>query len=424
MDGYVRRVVDDELDELITALPAIALEGAKAVGKTASAARRARTMRRLDDPEQLALAEADPSAALAGAPPVLLDEWQRLPTLWDRVRRAVDEGAAPGAFLLAGSAAPLTAPAHSGAGRISTLRMRPLSLAERGLIAPTVSLERLLRGGRPAVAGRSPLGLEDYAAEVVRSGYPGMRRLRGRALRAQLDGYLQRLAERDFEEIGRRVRAPQTLRRWMTAYAAATGTSASYETIRDAATGGEGQKPARTTTGPYRDALERLFVIEPLPAWLPTRNRLARLSAGPVHHMVDPALAARLLGLDADGLLEGRTAGPPVPRRGPVIGALFQSLVTQSVRVYAQRAEARVAHLRLHSGAREVDLIVERGDGRIVAIEVKLAQAVGDDDVRHLRWLAQQVGADMLDAVVVTTGTEAYRRRDGIAVVPAALLGP
>ncbi|WP_217913460.1 ATP-binding protein [Miltoncostaea marina] len=424
MDDYVRRVVDDELDELITALPAIALEGAKAVGKTESAARRARTVRRLDDPEQLAIAEADPSAALAGAAPVLLDEWQRAPFLWDRVRRAVDEGAPPGGFLLAGSAAPLTAPAHSGAGRIATLRMRPLSLAERALATPTVSLERLLRGDRPDVAGQSPVGLEDYASAIVRSGFPGMRGLSGRALRAQLDGYLQRLAERDFEEIGHRVRSPHILRRWMTAYAAASGTSASYEAIRDAATGGEGQKPAKTTTGPYREALERLFIVEPLPAWLPSRNRLARLSAGPVHHLVDPALAARLLGLDVDGLLEGRPAGPPLPRRGPLIGALFQSLVTQSVRVYAQRAEARVAHLRLHSGAREVDLIVERADGRIVAIEVKLARAVGDDDVRHLHWLAQQVGPDLLDAVVVTTGTEAYRRRDGVAVVPAALLGP
>jgi predicted AAA+ superfamily ATPase len=169
--------------------------------------------------------------------------------------------------------------------------------------------------------------------------------------------------------------------------------------------------------------LERLWILDPVPAWLPTRNRLARLSSPPKHHLADPALAARLLGVDATALLQARPAGPQVPHEGTLLGTLFESLVTLCVRVYAQGAEARIAHLRTWSGDREVDLIVERGR-KILAIEVKLGQVPNDRDVRHLLWLQKELGDDMVDAVVITTGQAAYRRPDGIAVIPAALLGP
>jgi predicted AAA+ superfamily ATPase len=421
---YRSRVVDAELSELMASLPALALEGAKGVGKTATASRRAATIQQLDEPARRSVALADPARLLAGTPPVLLDEWQRVPETWDLVRRAVDDGAPPGQFLLTGSASPLPPPTHSGAGRIVTVRMRPLSLAERGTGDPLVSLRDLLSGTRPAVGGHTSVKLEHYVEEIVGSGFPGLRDLSGRALRAQLDGYLARIVDRDVEDVGRPVRNPAALQRWMTAYAAASSTTATFERIRDAATSGEGEKPAKTTTIPYRDALERLWIVDPVPAWLPTRNRIARLSAPPKHQLVDPALAARLLGVDAGSLLESAPAGPPMPRDGTLLGALFESLATLSVRVYAQQAEATVRHLRTARGEREIDLIVERPDGRVVAIEVKLARDVSDGDVRHLRWLQGKLGDDLLDALVLTTGAEAYRRRDGIAVVPASLLGP
>lgn len=144
----------------------------------------------------------------------------------------------------------------------------------------------------------------------------------------------------------------------------------------------------------------------------------------PKHQLADPSLAARLLGVDADTLLSGASAGPPIQRDGTLLGGLFESLVTLSTRVYAQLAEAAVKHLRTAGGEHEIDLIVERADGRVVAIEVKLARDVGTDDLRHLKWLSDRIGGGLLDAVVVTTGQDAYRRQDGIAVIPAALLGP
>src|SRR4051812_26980535 len=144
MREYVARVVDAELDELMTGLPAIALEGPKGVGKTETAVRRAKTGFTLDDTAQRALIAAEPGRLDRATPPVLVDEWQLHPEVWDLVRRSVDREAAPGRFLLTGSATPTTAPTHSGAGRIVRLRMRPMTLPERGIAQPTVSLRALL----------------------------------------------------------------------------------------------------------------------------------------------------------------------------------------------------------------------------------------------------------------------------------------
>lgn len=421
---YRRRILDEELDELAGALPAIAVEGAKGVGKTATASQRATTLYQLDDPDQRAIAEADLDRLLSAPAPVLIDEWQHLPPVWDKVRRAVDAGAPPGRFLLTGSASPKDTGAHSGGGRIVSLRMRPLSLAERLPGSATVSLGKLLAGGRPSVSGRTPVGLGDYTDEILRSGFPGLRGLTGRPLRAQLDGYVQRVVDRDFPELGHPVRNPSALRRWMTGFAAATSTTTSFEKIRSASTSGHETMPARTTVQPYRDVLERLFILDEVPGWKPSRNHIAQLALPPKHHLADPALAARLLGVTARDLLDGKAPGPTVPRDGTLLGALFESLVTLSVRVYAQVSEARIGHLRTHRGDHEVDVIVERDDGRVLAIEVKLGKVPSEDSVRHLTWLSRQIGDDLLDSIVITTGEEAYRRSDGLAVIPASLLGP
>lgn len=421
--AYLPRIADEELNELLAGLPAIAIEGPRAVGKTATAERRAATVYRLDDDDVRTVAEADSLRLISGEKPILIDEWQRLPSSFDRVRRAVDDGAEPASFLLTGSAAPTNPPTHTGAGRIVRVRLRPMTLAERGIGSPTVSLAELLEGKRPRVEGQTEVDLERYVEEILASGFPGIRRLSPSLREAQLDGYLDHIVDRDFEELDHKLRGPATLRRWMAAYAAATSTTASFEKIREAAAGDRGDAPARATALPYRDVLERLWILDPVQPWLPTLNRFKRLTAPFKHNLADPALAARLLGVDASVLLRGGRAGPSVPRDGTLLGALFESLVALCVRVYAQRAAARTAHLRTWGGEHEVDLIVERGQA-VVAIEVKLGQVADDHDVHHLLWLRDKLGDQLADAVVITTGREAYRRRDGIAVVPASLLGP
>lgn len=422
---YTPRIVDTQLDRLLGGVAAVAIEGPKAVGKTATARRRVASAVSLDDEREAALLRDDPVRLDRLTKPLLIDEWQHVPQVWDRVRHAVDEGAAPGTFLLAGSTFPSEAPKHSGAGRIVTLRMRPLSLAERHLAAPTVSLSAALSGTSGSVAGESTVTLDDYAREITASGFPGIRRLPDEVRGDVLAGYLDAVVDRDFADAGRPVRRPGTLKAWLTAYAAATATPTGYNVILDAATPGLPDKPSRATTVAYREILARMWLLEELPAWIGSRNLVAALKQSPKHHLADPALAAKLLGVTPRSLL--RTPDPgavSIPREGTLLGALFESLVTQSVRVYADACGAAVSHLRTQRGDHEVDIIVTGTDGAVVALEVKLGQVPDDRDVRHLLWLRERLGDDLADAAVITTGPAAYRRPDGIAVIPAALLAP
>jgi len=421
MDSYRRRVLDSELDELLPDLSAIAIEGPKGVGKTATAIQRASTVFRMDTAQDVELLTASP-ALLATAPgPVLIDEWQRRPETWDLVRRAVDDGAVGGRFLLTGSATPKGAAIHSGAGRIDTLRMRPLSFAERGIESPTVSLLQLFQG-ETGVGGQTPIALPDYVSEIVSSGFPGIRPLPPRARRQRLDGYIQRVVEHEVVDQGVVGRAPARLRAWMAAYAAATASTASNTAIGRAASPGDGDLPARSTVERYHDALTQLWLLDPVPAWLPG-NDFARLALTPKHFLADPALAARLLDLDEERLIRAET-----PMLGPkdrtALGSLFEALVGLSLQTYAQAAEATLHHLRTRDGGREIDFIVHRNDGRNLAFEVKLSDAPSDHDVRHLLWLKKEMGDSLMDVAVVNTGRDAYRRRDGVAVIPLALLGP
>lgn len=421
---YVPRLVDKQLRRLLADVPAVAVDGPRAVGKSSTAAQFAQSVINLDQPDERELTSADRARLTRLPSPVLIDEWQLLPPVWDQVRRAVDAGAAAGSFILAGSSSPVQRPTHSGAGRIVRLRMRPMSLAERQLVAPSVSLAALLTGTRGNVTDESPITLEQYANEITMTGFPGIRKVPERSRRDVIDGYLASIVDRDFAEAGSPVRRPSALRAWLRSYASATSSNASYTRILDVATPGEGEKPAKATTIAYRDTLQRMWLVDELPAWA-GHTHLTGLTGAPKHHLADPGLAARLLGVNASGLLdETNPDRSSMPRVGTLVGALFESLATLCVRVYAQACNSTVSHLRTANGAHEIDLIVESDDGRVLPIEVKLAGTVNDDDVKHLHWLRRRLGSEVLDAVVITTGKAAYRRGDGVAVVPLALLGP
>lgn len=422
--GYLRRIIDTELDDLFPQVPAIAIDGPKAVGKTTTAEQRVHGLLRLDSRANRTAVEADPELVRGRLRPLLIDEWQKVPEVWDVVRRVADENPTGGQFLLVGSAAPAPgATSHSGAGRIGRLRMRPMTLSERGVAQPEVSLGALLTGQRPPIEGHCELRLADYAEEIVASGFPGLRGLSARALRFQLDSYLRNAVDRDVPEQGLAVRKPEAMLAWLRAYAAATASTASYSSLLDATTPGQADKPARSTSIAYRDVLTQLWLLDPVPAWVPSGHPLTRLGQTPKHHLADPALAARLLGTNVAALLDGE--GQPLgPQAGTMLGHLFESLVTLCVRVPAQAADATVGHLRTRNGDHEVDLVLSRDDGRVLAIEAKLNTTVDDRDATHLHWLADQLGDTLLDRVIINTGQHAYRRPDGIAVVPLGLLAP
>ena len=422
---YERRVLDGTLDELFPHLAAIAIEGAKGVGKTATASQRVTTILDLTDPSQRRSVADNYHLVTQLPPPVLVDEWQLEPSVWDRVRTAVDQDKRGGQFLLTGSAGVGSGVRiHSGAGRIVSLQLRPMSLYERGVAEPTVSVKDLVSGNQTAIEGSTTVDLECYVSEILASGFPGIRDLPSTARDAQLDGYIARIVNRELDD-DLRIRRPSELRQWLAAYGAATSTDTSYSNILDAATPGESEKPVRQTVAQYRDHLRRLYVLDPLEAWVPSFSPLKRLTKTPKHHLVDPALAARLVGISTQGLLLGQGERITArPETNTWLGALFESLAVQSIRVYAEAARAQVGHLRTHNTLHEIDIIIEAQDRSIVAVEVKLSASITDHDVRHLNWLKDQLGDRVVDRVCITTGGYAYRRPDGVAVVPLALLGP
>ena len=421
--AYRRRAVDDELDELLGGIPAILLDGAKGVGKTSTGKRRAKTVIRLDVPSQLQIAQADPDGILDHESPILIDEWQRYAPIWDAVKRNVDDEDKDGVFILTGSAYVPDATVHSGALRIHELRMRPMTLSERGVVNPSVSLSSLIDGEKEIKGNASHFGLSEYVKEIAASGFPGIRKMSAKLQSAELGSYLTNIVNRDFVEAGHKVRKPAVLLAWLRAYAAATATNMSYEKIRGMSISGDETPPTKVTALTHIEVLKMLRILDEVPAWLPGFNFLAELSQAPKRHLVDPALAVRALGLNAKMLLKGEEGEVRFEGKGDLLGRLFESLVTLSLRTFAQSLGATISHLRTVEGAREVDLILETEAGKIIGIEVKLSPTVKDDDVKHLLWLRENAKTEVIDLIVITTGDTAFRRADGVAVIPLALLG-
>lgn len=417
MPDYWPRVVDAELDAELAALGAVTIDGPKACGKTSTAARVAASTVRLDvDPGARALASAAPEVLLDGPTPRLLDEWQLAPEVWDAVRRAVDDRGTPGQFVLTGSATPADdARRHSGAGRFGHVRMRPMSLWESGLSSGDVSLAGLFTGAE--VVGRTDLDVSDYVDAIVRGGWPQTRTTTIVAAQRFVRGYLVDIVERDLPASEGRRRDPARLRRFLQAYAQVTAQTASVAAIGRRVTPDSPGGPALKweTADAYRTAAERSFLVEDLPAWSPRLRSRTRLIDTPKRHLVDPSLAASLLGADPGRL---RTDGE-------TLGFLFESLVTRDVRVYAQAGGAEVWHYRDRGGELEIDLVVERTDGSWLGIEVKLGGPSVDSGAEALLRVARdRVERPPAALMVVTTRGYAYRRPDGVYVVPLGALRP
>ncbi|WP_257160715.1 ATP-binding protein [Corynebacterium cystitidis] len=409
------RYIDRELDDL-GQIVAIAIDGAKAAGKSETATRRADRVFFLDRENEKELVGADLDNILNLPGTTCFDEWQHLPPVWDAVRRAVDAKTKT-RFLLIGSASPQEGVhTHSGAGRILSLRMRPLALSERADTTPTVLVKDLFEGSAQ-ISGSSEWTLSDYARAICQTGFPGIYAQPPRVRRRLVQAYIQRAIDRDIPEEGLLLRKPQSLYAWWAAYAAASSTTTAYNKILDAATPGDSSKMSKDAALSYRDILTRLWLLDPIEAWYPNRSPLKKLTSSPKHQVVDPGIAASLLGVTEEMLVSQD------PGSWELFGQLFESLATLTVRAAGQVEEANTYHLRTQAGRQEVDLILERYDGKIIAIEVKLKPTPNDRDVRHLHWLHEQIGERLVDKLVVTTGLNAYRRHDGVAVVPLALLG-
>ncbi|NCD17801.1 MAG: ATP-binding protein [Actinobacteria bacterium] len=412
---YRPRFADDELAGRLQRSGAVLIDGPKACGKTETARRRAASEVRLDvDPSVPLAMETDPSLLLAGDAPRLLDEWQEQPALWNHVRRAVDDRHERGQFILTGSATPTDdVRMHSGAGRISRMRMRPMSLAESGHSSSQVSLADLLAGDEP-VAPPVSSGAAAIAELVCRGGWPGNLELSTSDARAELRGYVDLIAEVDINRFGPRRRDPEKVRRLLESLARNVATEAPVATLaRDV--GGSGGEVSRNTVADYLDALGRLMVVEDQPAWSTHLRSSATLRKAPKRHFVDPALAVAAL----------RASPPSLVQDLNLLGLLFESLVIRDLRIYAQTLDGLVRHVRDSSG-QEVDAVVEFGDGRWGAFQVKLGPAAVDAAARSLLRFASSVDTSKVGApaalTVITGWGYTMRLPSGVNVVPIGAL--
>lgn len=415
---YVPRIVDDELALLLGATGAVLVEGPKACGKTATAMQASASQALLDvDDNARRMAEIDPAVVLTGATPRLIDEWQLAPTIWNHVRRSVDQRGLAGQFLLTGSAVPADdISRHTGAGRFSRLRMRPLSLYEAGHSSGEISLARLL-AAEPQRAERREMSIVSLAELVCAGGWPGQLGKPGPAVVRANRGYVDDICRADVSRVSGRVRDPLRVERLFRSLARNVATPVSLSKLAADVGGANGQALKPDTAAEYVDALRRLMVVEDQPAWAPHLRSRVPLRSTPVRHFVDPSLAVAALRTNSERLL-GDLA---------YLGFLFESLVVRDLRVYAQAADARVFHYRDKDGL-EVDAIVETADGRWAAFEVKLGERWVPDAARNLRRLAERVaedehGAPAALAVIVPNGY-GYAGGDDIGVVPITTLGP
>lgn len=409
MAEYLERLVDPLVAESLEELPALALVGPRASGKTTTARRYARTVVRLDRPAEAQGVAADPDAAIAQlAEPVLLDEWQEVPEVLGAVKRACDAEPRPGRFILTGSIRAETETATwPGTGRVTRIAVYPMTVGER-LGAPEVPLvDRIARGdlatpGAPYRGAAASLNLGDYLELAVRGGIPeAALRLSDRARRRWLETYVEEIVTRDSRTAGGTYDNAR-LGRFFEAYALNSAGVTDDSTLCEAA------GVNRRTVLRYLSLLSRLHVIDELPAW--TSNRLKRLSLAPKRFVVDPSLLASVAGAT------GRSA----MRDGNLLGRLIETLAVAQLRAQAAVSEhrCRLYHLRQHNGRHEIDVIAELDAQRLVAFEIKATAAPTLGDARHLAWLRDHVGDRMLAGVVLHTGPSAFVLGDRLWALP------
>ena len=417
-EQYRPRVVDEELAVRLGSAGAVLIEGPRACGKTATGRHHAASEVLLDvDPGLRSVAELEPGLVLEGPAPRLIDEWQSVPSIWNHVRRAADRGGGPGRFILTGSAAPPDdTTRHTGAGRVSRLAMRPMSLLECGHSTGESSLGAMLRS-EPVPAHLGETTLTDLVAFVCRGGWPGMIDARTGDAQRFVRDYVEEIRRADLRRVDGVRRDPVLVRRVLQSLARNVATEAAVSVIAADAGGSSGPMHPETVQS-YLNALERVFVIEDQPAWSTHLRSRSRLRKAPKRHFVDPSLAVAALGSGPDRLRADLES----------FGLLFESLAVRDLRVYSQAHDAEVYHYRDNTGL-EVDAIVETATGAWMGVEIKLGgEGPVEEGVRNLLKLRDRVDPERTGppaALAVITGVgPGYTRPDGVALVPITALGP
>jgi len=370
---------------------------------------------RFDADEQVRIRmEIDPKIVLTGESPRLLDEWQEYPQIWNYVRREVDERKQKGQFILTGSATPdETVRRHSGAGRFSIIRLRPMSLYEKGWSSGEVSLAALMEGAVP-VSETAAFDLGDLAEKITLGGWPGIIGESAVAGLRFVRDYMSFMAEADLGKVNARRRDPHKIMRLLQSLARNISTEAAITTLSKDTGGIDGGMDDETTAG-YLSVLERMMAVDNLPAWNTHIRSSDTLRKSPKRHFADPSMAVGALGLSIDKLIEDLN----------YMGLLFESLAIRDIKIYADAGGGKTFHYRDSRGL-EIDAVVEYADGAWGAFEIKLGIGAVDEAAKNLLNFARKIDVEKTKppaALTVITGNGfAYRRPDGVNVVPLSTL--
>lgn len=412
---YKKRFADRALADRLQSSGAVLIEGTKGCGKTETAKQIAGSIVQFDVDEQVRiLMEIDPKSVLSGTVPRLLDEWQEYPRIWNYVRRAVDERKQKGQFILTGSATlDDQARRHSGAGRVSVMKMRPMSLYERGWSTGEVSLAAILRGNAPS-SEDVPFSLGELAEKITLGGWPGL------IGASALDGlrfvsdYMTLIAEVDLSQVSKKRRDPYKVLRLLQSIARNISTEVTLTALAKDTGGSDGALDDETAAE-YLSALERLMAVENLQAWNTHIRSADLLRKSPKRHFSDPSLAVGALGLSIDKLTSDLN----------YFGLLFESLAIRDLKIYAEANDGKVYHYRDSRGL-EIDAIVAYADGTWGAFEIKLGFGAADTAAISLLKLADKIDTEKTKApaslTVITGNGFAHRRADGVNVVPLSVL--
>ena len=404
------RIATADLVRMLAAHPAALVVGPRGSGKTSLARTQSAVMVRLDVPSEAALFAADPDVAIAAYPesPLLLDEWQEVPGVIGAVKRAVDAGAQPGRFLLTGSVgAQATEVSWPATGRVVTVHLGPM--AQRELVGQgqgTGLLATLIAGDVPSRTWPEAPTLTGYIDLALRGGFPHPAlRLDAEACGTWYRSYVDEVARRDVRALLAKA-DPARVRRYLEAYALNSAGTPDDSTLFTAA------GITRPTAMGYERALEGLFVIRALPQW--GRNRLASLTKAPKRLFADAGLMAAA----------ARLAPAQILRSGDHLGRTLETFVAAQLAAEAAGAfrDMTLAHVRTAGGRHEVDLVLDLGDGRVVAVEVKATSSPAPADARHLAWLRDAIGDDFVHGVVLHTGAASFPLGDRITALPICAL--
>lgn len=421
--GYQPRLIDKRLDSLMRGFGCVEITGPKWCGKTWTASSRAASMVKLDVASERAAAEIDPKLALIGEKPHLVDEWQEVPEVWDACRRAVDDsGNARGSFLLTGST---NLPKkergrvhHTGTGRIARLTMRPMTLFESGEAEAKISLSSLLdeENFEPV---RKEVSIEDVARWCCRGGWPANLNLDDEAAMETSAQYIQSVLDTNVIDEGK---SPAIAMSLMEALAMNASQAVTYNTLAKDMAMGERNSVSDDTIASYLELFSRLHLTEDLTGWEPPMRAKARVRVKPKRYFVDPSLTAALLGATPKRLLKDTQT----------LGLLFENLVLRDLRVFLSTYSGLGNNIYYYHDDKglEVDCIIESAS-RWAGIEIKLSETKADDGAKNLIALRNKVTANPAArnagpaflAVIVGKGSLAYKRSDGVYVIPVSLLG-